>query len=264
VLTLWTDDHELARSADAAGVDRVGLDLEILGKRERQAGLGTWISPHRGESATMIGESLSAARLFARVNPLNPRTREEVEPLVESGVAVLMLPMFRTRREVERFVEIVDGRAEIVLLLETREAVERIDEIAGVPGVDEIHVGINDLSLELGLRNRFAVYDCEQVERVSASVRQAGLRFGIGGIGLVDDTRLPVPSDLLYAQYPRLHATAALISRAFTERVGGPRELRKEVANARARLDRWFAAGDADLERAHRAFRAAVAEANTW
>ena len=37
-LTLLTDDSVLAKSAYDAGVDRIGLDLERLGKAERQAG----------------------------------------------------------------------------------------------------------------------------------------------------------------------------------------------------------------------------------
>ena len=37
-LTLWTADAALAARADAAGVDRIGVDLDRLGKAERQAG----------------------------------------------------------------------------------------------------------------------------------------------------------------------------------------------------------------------------------
>src|SRR5687768_9392665 len=107
-----------------------------------------------------------------------------------------MLPMFRSGVEVERFVGAADGRAEIVLLLETREAADRIEEIAGVEGVDEVHVGIN--ALALGMRSRFEVYDSPLVERASRVVRAAGLRFGIGGIGRVGDGSLPLPSELLY------------------------------------------------------------------
>src|SRR4051794_12548406 len=78
VLTLWTDDPALAREADAAGVDRVGVDLERLGKAERQRGLGTWISPHTVEDAVQVGGVLERAALFARTEPLTERTPLEV------------------------------------------------------------------------------------------------------------------------------------------------------------------------------------------
>jgi len=264
VLTLWTDDVDVARSADAAGVDRVGLDLETLGKRERQWGRGTWISPHNLERLPALRDALGEARLFTRVNPVHPRTHEEVERVIAGGAEVLMLPMFRSAEEVERFVEIVADRAEVVLLLETREAAERIETIAAVGGVGEVHVGINDLAIELGLGSRFAVYDSPPVAHASDVVRAAGMRFGIGGLGRVDDRSLPLQSPLLYAQYARLHATAALISRAFMASRMSPERFRDQVERTRAELSRWFDAGPDALARAHREFRRAVATMPGW
>jgi hypothetical protein len=260
-LTLWTDDPALARRADFAGVDRIGLDLETRGKHERQAGLGTWISPHRIERLPALREALRAARLFARVNPLSPDTPREVEQLLAHGVEVLMLPMFDSAEQAASFTAAVAGRARVVLLLETRAAAQDIERIVGVRGVHEIHVGINDLALDLGLRNRFEVLDSDLLDEVSVCVRAAGLRFGVGGIGRVDDMQLPIPSDLIYAQYPRLGAKGALISRAFLR---PDVELKDEIAKSRARLARWYAAGRAEREEARRAFHVALASCTVW
>src|SRR5512139_1851864 len=93
VLTLWTADAGLARRADAAGVERVGVDLERIGKADRQRGLGTWISPHRTEDLDALGAALERAELFARVNPLHPGSGREVAEVVGRGARVLMLPM---------------------------------------------------------------------------------------------------------------------------------------------------------------------------
>src|SRR5687767_11459014 len=59
VLTLWTADPMVAHRAEIAGVDRIGVDLEILGKAERQAGLGTWISPHKEADLVVLRALLS-------------------------------------------------------------------------------------------------------------------------------------------------------------------------------------------------------------
>ena len=214
LLTLWTDDPGLAERADAAGIDRIGIDLERDGKLERQAGLGTWISSHRAASLPELRAAIEHAQLFARVNPLSPNTPLELDRLLDLEVEVLMLPMFESAEQVAEFMALVEGRADVVLLLETTAAVKDIDQIVRVPEVREIHVGINDLALSLGMGNRFELLDCEAIERVSSCVRGAGLRFGIGGIGRACDEDLPIPSELVYAQYPRLGATAALISRA--------------------------------------------------
>jgi hypothetical protein len=66
VLTLWTSDPALAARADAAGIDRIGVDLERLGKAERQRGLGTWVSPHTLDDLARVG---ATAALIARAFP---------------------------------------------------------------------------------------------------------------------------------------------------------------------------------------------------
>jgi hypothetical protein len=240
------------------------LDLETRGKRERQAGLGTWISTHDMERLPEIGSALTSAELFARVNPVSSESDGEVRRVLDMGARVLMLPMFCNATEVERFVDVVAGRASVVLLLETREAAEDIERICAVEGVGEVHVGINDLALSLGLHNRFAVFDSELVATIASSVRDAGLPFGIGGIGRIDDTTLPIAPDLVYAQYPRLGATAALISRAFIRAGGDATRLKADVAASRARLAYWQAAGPRVQDQARVAFRAAVERAGSW
>jgi 2-keto-3-deoxy-L-rhamnonate aldolase RhmA len=263
-LTLWTDDPALAAEADAAGVDRIGLDLETAGKQQRQAGLGTWVSTHRIAHLHDVRSALGRAELFARVNPLSSRSEQEVERVLDLGVEVLMLPMFHSASEVETFVEIVNGRASVVPLLETCEAVAGVASLAALAGIDEVHVGINDLALALGLRNRFEVLDCPQIKEIATCVLGARKRLGIGGIARVDDRSLPIPADLLYAQYTRLGATATLLSRAFVAAGGGAGELTREVVRARERLAQWFAADEHDVLRAQRDFRRALAGATRW
>ena len=263
-LTLWTNDPTLAARADAAGIDRVGVDLERLGKQQRQAGRGTWISEHREEDIPALAAALSRASLFARVDPIHDGTPAQVERLVQAEVQVLMLPMFRTPAEVARFVELVGGRARIVLLLETVEAAEHVDSIVAVDGVDEVHLGLNDLSLALGLRNRFGLLATDLALSVACAVTDAGLRFGAGGIGRVADSGLPIPTDLVYAQYARLGATAALIARTFIGDDDQTVDLSAEVARSRDRLAEWARRPAADLEAARRELAELAASSASW
>lgn len=255
VLTLWTDDPDTARRADAAGIDRIGVDLDRLGKAERQAGLATWISPHTVPDLERLRPAVLRARLFVRTNPLHHATRREVEEALAAGAELLMLPMFRTADDVARFVDLVAGRAGVIGLLETREAVEDVDAVVRVPGLDELHLGINDLALALGLRNRFAVLVSPAAERVARAATAAGLRLGVGGIGRVADARLPIAPDLVYAQYPRLGATGALVARSF---LATPCDLAAEVRRSRARLAWWANRPRAELDGAASQLAAAV------
>lgn len=264
VLTLWTSDTGLAARADVAGVERIGVDLERLGKRERQGGLGTWISSHTEADLAAVGTALTDAELFARVDPLHDGTAAQVERVLAAGTRVLMLPMFTRAAEVERFVEIVAGRAEIVLLLETAEAVAAVHEIAAVEGVGEIHLGLNDLTLALGLSNRFMLLASPVAERVARAVTAAGLRFGAGGIGRADDAALPIPADLVYAQYARLGAGAALVSRSFFGDDPDGLDLAAEVGRARRRMDEWRGCGADELEAARAELSEIAAAAARW
>jgi 2-keto-3-deoxy-L-rhamnonate aldolase RhmA len=260
VLTLWTADPAVAARADAAGIDRVGVDLERLGKAERQRGLGTWISPHAEADLGALAPMLSRAALFARVNPINPDSRREIEAVIAHGARVLMLPMVETRDEAGRFVDLVGGRAGIVLLVERGEALAAVGPLAAVEGVDEIHVGLNDLALSLGLPNRWLALAGDRLSAAADAVRAAGKRFGFGGIGAVDDAALPIPSDLIYAEYARLGATAALVARAFP--LDG--DLAAAVTTARARLARWRSADAATLAAAHAELEGRAAGLARW
>ncbi len=250
VLTLWTADSALARRADAAGVQRIGVDLERIGKAERQSGLGTWISPHTENDLARVGAALDRARLFVRVNPLHEGTPREIEAVLAAGARVVMLPMVADAREAARFAELLGGRAVAILLVERAEALERLPEIVAVEGIDEIHIGLNDLALSLRLPNRWLVLAGDLAAEAGACVRGAGLRFGLGGIGRVGQPGLPVPADLVYAEYVRTGATAALLSRSFTN--GHGNDIAREVRRARERLGEWYAGSEEELALAHR------------
>ncbi|MBI5613130.1 MAG: aldolase, partial [Gammaproteobacteria bacterium] len=156
-LTLFTDDPKLAARADAAGVNRIGPDLEIIGKHRRQGHLNTRISAHAVEALAAIRPTLTRADLFVRVNPIHPGSAAEIVRVIGEGAAVVMLPMFTAPEEVATFLRLVDGRARTVLLLETAKAAARIDEILALGGFDEMHIGLNDLYLSSGLRSQFEV-----------------------------------------------------------------------------------------------------------
>jgi len=250
ILTLFTDDPALAERADEAGIDRVGPDLERIGKQERQGHLSTWISDHRENDLPLIGERLKSSRLFARTNPIHDGSKEEIDRLIGMGAQVLMLPMFTTPAEAARFIELVAERAHPVLLAETAEAARQMREITRIDGVKEIHIGLNDLRLSLGLKSHFEVLVSDLMVELSDTVCSAGIRFGFGGIGRAGQNDLPIPADLVYAQYPRLNATAALVSRAFFSGCDAQRmNMREEIGKARAKLDDFRALPRPELER---------------
>ena len=75
--------------------------------------------------------------------------------MIARGADVIMLPMFYTAQEAKEFVSYVSGRAKTMLLVETIEAEKNLEEIAKVEGIDEIHIGLNDLHLAYHKRFMF-------------------------------------------------------------------------------------------------------------
>jgi 2-keto-3-deoxy-L-rhamnonate aldolase RhmA len=254
VLTLFTNDPALAAAADRAGVDRIGVDMEQIGKEARQGHLKTWISDHAEADIARIRPALHSAQLFTRCNPVHAGLGAEIDRLVAAGVRVIMLPYFRTAKEAETFVRLVDGRAHPVLLVETADAAAAIDDLCRIGGVSEIHIGLNDMRLSLGWPSHFHVLVSDFLEKICATVLAAGHRLGVGGLGRAGDSELPVPADLVTAQMARLGATASLVSRAFF-RKPVPLDLAGEFLRLRALLDRcaaqspqWHAAQRAELQ----------------
>ena len=248
-LTLLTNDPALAAKADLAGVDRIGLDLERLGKPERQAGEDTRLSDHRVEELALIARSIRRAALFVRLNPLHAGTRGEVEAALQFGAKVIMLPYFYNGKEVDAFVRHVGGRAAVVVLAETAAALVRMREILAVPGVSEVMAGLNDLRLQLGVHNHFEVLASPLLDTLAREVRNAELAFSVGGVAQPGDRSLPVSPDLVLAQYPRLGATGAWLSRSFVRNVPEA-DFVSAVEQIRRRLDAWAAVPADALERA--------------
>lgn len=215
VLTLFTNDPLLAARADLAGIDRIGVDIEYIGKDLRQGHLNTWISDHSEADLLYLRPAIQRAALFVRCNPIHPGSADEIGRLLDSGVEVLMLPYFKSVREAEQFIRLVGGRATPVLLVETKESAAVTSDLCRIDGVKEIHIGLNDMRLSLGWPNHFHVLISDFLVRLCEPVLEAGLRLGIGGLGRAGDCNLPIPSSLVIAQFVRLGATASLVSRVF-------------------------------------------------
>lgn len=208
-----TNDPGFARRCDELGGFRLFVDLERLGKAQRQAGRNTFISVHEAADVARIKQVLRRSRLMVRVNPLHERTADEVAAALAGGADLLMLPMFTRAAQLREFAGIVAGRAPIVPLLETAGALESLDEWIATPGLGEVYVGLNDLHLSLGHRFMFEPLALGLVDRVAAAAAGAGLPFGFGGIARMNEGQV-TGRDVL-AEHLRLGSGAVILSRTF-------------------------------------------------
>lgn len=189
------------------------VDLERIGKKQRQAGRDTFISDHAIEDVGRLRSVIRSSRLMVRVNPLHAGTFEEVEVAISQGADLLMLPMFQDRETLAEFARIVDGRRPIVPLVETAQALASVQEWIALAGLWEVFVGLNDLHLSLGMDFMFEPLVRGDVEKVALCARAQGLRFGFGGIARLEEGLLPGRSVL--AEHLRLGSRAVILSRTF-------------------------------------------------
>lgn len=214
-----TNDPEVAVIAENAGVDRVFIDMEYIGKDIRQGGMDTVQCHHTVEDVLKIKRVLNHAELMVRVNPLHDGTdaycssEEEINAVINAGADLVMLPYFHCAADIERFVKIVDGRARVFPLLESKDSFENIDEILNVSGIDEIHIGLNDLSLDLKKKFMFELLTDGTVEQLCKKFRKKGIPYGFGGIGRLGKGDLP--AEHVIKEHYRLGSSCAILSRSF-------------------------------------------------
>ena len=227
-----TNNPVTAEIAQAAGVDRIWVDMEYIGKEERQAGMDTVKSHHTIEDIKKLRPILTKSELMVRVNPIHDATEnydnseKEIEDTIAAGADVIMLPFFKTAQEVKRFIDDVNGRAKVQLLLETAEAVDNLDEILEIPGIDEIHIGLNDLHLEYKKTFMFELLCDGTVETICNKIKNKGIKYGFGGFARVGYGILP--AECIITEHYRLKSTAAILSRGFCNAnlVNDPSEVR--------------------------------------
>lgn len=77
----------------------------------------------------------------------------------------------------------IDRATMIMATLETAKAVENAAAIAAVPGIDVLTMGLNDLSVDMGIPGQLGHDDiAEAVARVAEAARAAGKFAGFGGV----------------------------------------------------------------------------------
>ena len=72
-----------------------------------------------------------------------------------------MLPHFGSARpQPAAWMERIERATSVHVLIESAAGVANVDAIAAVDGVDVLHVGLNDLSVDLGASATFGIRTC--------------------------------------------------------------------------------------------------------
>lgn len=221
-----TNNLDIALIAEEAGVDRIWIDLETIGKEERQKGMNSVKSKHSIRDIEIIAPNLTRAQMLVRINPWNSNSRDEIERVIRAGADIIMLPMWKCVKEVREFINAVNGRVKTTLLLETKEAEECLDDVLEVKGIDEIHIGLNDLHLSYKLSFMFELLTNGTVERIINKIKQKKIPYGFGGVSHLGDGM--IPAEIIIKEHYRLGSTRVILSRGFCDQTKSLEEIKKD------------------------------------
>jgi 2-keto-3-deoxy-L-rhamnonate aldolase RhmA len=208
-----TNDPQYAKYAEDSGVQIIFLDLETEGKIERQGHLDTVISQHSIDDTKKISEVLSKSKLMVRVNPYSNNSKKEIEKAINYGADIIMLPMFRSYKEVKLVEDIINGRAEFIPLLETKSALDSIDEIIEKTNISQLHIGLNDLHLDMNESHMLNLLENGVISSLTEKLKNLDINFGVGGIAGMSSGDVCGLSVL--AKYIELGSERVILSRAF-------------------------------------------------
>ena len=194
----------LARSADVARIAKAtGHDFIFIDGQHSIFSLET--IGHIAQTALAIGVA-PLARVLSVDDPNTPL-------LLDNGVTGIVFPDVNNADEARRAVAkakfppvgrrsvaggyphfdyratplaeaipVLNELATVVCMIETREGLANVEEIAAVDGVDVVHVGSNDLLTSMGKPGRFGDPEIvEAVEKVIRAAKAHGKFTGIGG-----------------------------------------------------------------------------------
>lgn len=205
-----------AQIVDKLDIDWIFIDLETVGKKERQIGLNTVLSNHSIADVKKIRNVVSNTKILVRCNPIGTHSQKEIEEINKtSGIDRVMLPFFKTVKEVKIFIDFLDtSKIEPSLLIETTSAIENLNDILKIYPFKYVHIGLNDIHIERNTNFMFEPYVDGLLQRTINILNDYNVNFGIGGIGRIGSGLLPTP-ECIINEHTRLNSSGVILSRSF-------------------------------------------------
>ncbi len=193
----------------ASEIDGIVIDWERKGKELRQGLYNTQISEHHMEHLQLV-KARNPRQIICRINPVNPESETEIELAIDHGADEILIPMVRTVKEVEQVLKFTENRVKVGLMLETEESLKAAIELNDLP-VYRFFVGLNDLSIQRGVRNIFTPFMDGTLEELRPKITK---HFGVAGLThpLLGD---PIPSKYLFNLMKHYKCSYAFLRRSF-------------------------------------------------
>lgn len=206
---LFHRDLETSVSYLQNGVGGLIIDLETVGKVDRQLGFDTQINDHSINDIAVIRAQSDGHLLCRLSSPIAPVN--EINAVIDAGANELIVPMITSLDQAERIVNLNKGRAKLTLMVETKDAVKVTRELSEL-SIDRVYVGLNDLRISRKTPSIFSPMLDGLLEEIRTSVK--GVEFGFGGLTL-PSKGAPIGSKHLFNEMARLGSDFTFLRRSF-------------------------------------------------
>lgn len=247
-LLMFTTDTDFAIRAERAGVDGFIVDWENHSKALRQQGFGMEINYDTVADVRALCDCVQLP-VTVRIDRSSYFMRRHIEEAIECGARSLMLPMAGDASDVEAFVDLVGGRAETIVQIETESLVARCRDLRSI-GWDCIYVGLNDLMISRQAQWYWEPFFDGTIERIVEALQDRPI--GLGGVTVIGGGS-PLPFTDLLREMARLGCSTSFLRRTFKKEIVG-RDLGLELRAVRALWDAARARSPEAIETDHLAF----------
>lgn len=209
-----TNDPKQALNLSECGIQQIMVDTEIMGKVERQGHKDTIISHHSLNDIIALKNLSLEAEIICRINPFHIGTFDEIDTAIRNGADVIMIPMITSMEDYQSMVDRIHNKAKVLPLIETPYSFFNLSQILDYSKLTQIHFGLNDLCISLGMKNLFEVLLSQTFQDTVSNIKTSGLTKGIGGIGDPQISQKVSPLALLN-RYLKCGSNSVILSRSF-------------------------------------------------
>lgn len=209
-----TNDPKQAQNLSECGIQQIMVDTETIGKVERQGHKDTIISDHSLNDIIALKNLNLESDIICRINPFHNGSFDEIDTAIRNGADVIMIPMITSMENYKYMVDRISDKAKVLPLVETPYSFFKLSEILSYSNLFQIHFGLNDLCISLGMKNLFEVLLSQTFQDTVRNVKISGLVKGIGGIGDPQISQKVSPLALLN-RYMKCGSNSVILSRSF-------------------------------------------------
>lgn len=247
-LFLFTSDLKLARLAEQSGLDSIMIDWEQKTAESETADGSVDTTQDLEQLVSELEIPISV-----RINGTKDGLEDEVNIACDYGAQYIMFPMATHEDEIHKFIELVNGRAQTIIQIETQQLVNRLDKIRNIQW-DYAYIGMLDLASSRGEDSIWPLLLDHTIENIVTTLR--GRSVGFGGITVVGGGS-PVPFTMLLHEMTRLSCAFSFMRRSFKRELKD-RDFNAEVDAVRSLIKASRARGHSAITEDHSTFMAYI------